>query len=378
MFILLNIFWLLVISYAVFVLILWLFWNRIQVYTMAQPADLSTRVTVVIPVRNEENNILALLGDLTMQDYPKNLFEVMVVDDASEDNTVQLTESFIENADINIKLIRMGNKTSSSPKKAAIEAAIAKSEGDFIITTDGDCRVDRGWISCYISMYEQTNAKLISGPVTFTAEQQFTDYLQTVEFSSLIGTGAACIQAGSPTMCNGANLGYRKEAFLTVNGFEGVRHIASGDDEFLMQKIRQKFPDGIRFLKHHQAIVKTHAHQTWKGFFNQRKRWASKWQHYDSIIPRLMAVYVFLSNAVLPVSFLATLAGFIHPNITLALWLLKCLPEWLFISTVLRFLGKENSILFIPLVQIVYPLYIFLFGLSGSSKGYLWKDRELQ
>lgn len=378
MFVILSVFWLLIISYVIFVLVMWILWNRIPSYQTAKNSQFKTRVSIIVPVRNEEKNIEALLDDLNKQDYPPHLFEVIVVDDASDDHTVQKVMAFNEHAKISISLIKMGDKASGSPKKAAIEAAIQQSNGEFLITTDGDCRLSAGWITTYITMYEQTGARLISGPVTFIQEDTFTDHLQTTEFSSLIGTGAACIQAGYPTMCNGANLGYTKSTFLEVGGYDGVREIASGDDEFLLHKIKKHFPDSIKFLKNQEAVVSTQPHKTWTGFFNQRKRWASKWQYYTSATPKIMAAYIFLCNAVLPISLVLGFTGHIYMGAVLFLWLLKCLPEWLLISTVLRFLGKSRSIVYIPIVQLMYPFYILIFGLSGSSKNYVWKGRTLK
>lgn len=377
MFFIISICWILIISYGVFLLLLWYLWNRIpKKDTLAAIGN--TTVSVIIPVRNEEANIEALLLDLGHQNYPKNLYEVIIVDDRSEDDTALKVQSFSKSAEFQLKLIQMPLGSSTSPKKAAIETAIQQAKGDFIMATDGDCRVSPGWISTFVSSYEQTNACLISGPVTFNSEEKITDHLQTVEFSSLIGTGASCIQAGYPTMCNGANLGYSKKAFIEVGGYEGVREIASGDDEFLMHKISQRYPKGIRFIKNAEAIVKTQAHQTWKGFFNQRKRWASKWQYYSTATPKILAAYIFFSNAVLPVSLILTATGNLYFSVAISLWLLKCLPEWLFISTILRFLGKSKSIVYIPLVQLLYPFYILLFGITGASKQYEWKGRHLQ
>src|SRR5690606_7520040 len=90
-----------------------------------------------------------------------------------------------------------------------------------ILTTDGDCRVGCDWLKAHAEIFAMQRPKLVSGPVTFYEGKTWFEQLQTIEFSSLVGTGAASIQAGKPNMCNGANLAFTKAAFQEVKGYEG-------------------------------------------------------------------------------------------------------------------------------------------------------------
>ena len=369
--------WILVTSYAIFTIGLTYLWLRIPV-PGSKPANTPAMfISVIIPVRNEETNILNLLSDLNIQSFPPGQFEVLVMDDGSTDETASLVKQFALKHEISISLINLPDIKTSSPKKRAIETAIAVAKGNLITTTDGDCRVGTDWLQAIADCYARTNAKLISGPVTFLDEHSLTDYLQTVEFASLIGSGASAISAGFPSLCNGANLTYEKNVFNEVKGFDGVRHIASGDDEFLMHKIAAKYPDGVQFLKNPAAIVKTGAHQQWSLFFRQRKRWASKWKHYRSKTPLVLALYVFLCNFSLLLSCALFLCGTINAPQLGIFWLLKCAPEWLFLSLILRFLDKSKSAFFIPVTQIIYPFYVCFFGLAVQKPAYEWKGRKL-
>ena len=302
----------------------------------------------------------------------------MVVDDSSTDGTRELIKELAKTLSTEIRLIELTDAPTASPKKRAIETAIALATGELIITTDGDCRVGPKWIESFANYYLVTGAKLISGPVTFTEEKSLTDQLQTVEFASLIGSGAAAISAGHPSLCNGANLAYQKKAFYEVSGFEGVRHIASGDDEFLLHKIAAAYPADIHFLKNRESIVFTQSHQQWSLFFRQRKRWASKWKHYQSKTPLVLALYIFASNLSLILSGAFYLLRIISIYEVAFLWMLKCVPEWLFLGVVLKFLGKSKSIAFIPVTQIIYPFYVCLFGLAAQQPTYEWKGRKLE
>ncbi|TDE15334.1 glycosyltransferase [Dyadobacter psychrotolerans] len=368
--------WLLLISYAVFTLVLQFLWKRLPAkFPNNVSADF---ISVIIPVRNEAENILQLLSDLNSQTFPSAQFEVLVMDDGSTDLTASIVQSCSVEFDIFIRLISIPDTPTTSPKKRAIETAIAQAKGNLILTTDGDCRVGTGWLAAFAACHSSSNAKLISGPVTFVEEEMVTDHLQTVEFSSLIGSGASAIAAGYPSLCNGANLAYEKSVFYEVNGYDGVRHIASGDDEFLMHKIAARYPDRIHFLKDPEAIVRTKPHKQWELFFRQRKRWASKWKHYQSKTPLILALYIFLCNF----SFIATIILFLTNQIGAynlgALIALKCLPEWLFLGSVLSFLGKRRSIFYIPLTQTFYPFYVCFFGLAAQKPQYEWKGRKLK
>ena len=369
--------------YALFTLTLWITWLRIPTVRVDTATGRSPRITVVIPVRNEADNIGHLLHDLSGQTYPH--FEVIVADDSSTDATLSIIQRYAQHASYALRPLSLSNEQTASPKKRAITQSIALATGDLILTTDGDCRVGPDWLASFAHFYEQTGAKLMSGPVTFLDADDgdrahlyhLTDTLQTVEFSSLIGTGACTMTLGYPTMCNGANLCYEKEVFTEVGGFVGVDHLASGDDEFLMHKIAARYPSGIRFLKGSGAIVRTQPHRSWGAFYNQRKRWASKWRAYQSWLPSLLAVFVFLSNAAPVVALVGWLLGSLDGAAALICIGLKLGPEFLFLRQVLLFLQKKSSVVAIPLTQLLYPFYVLFFGLAAQQKGYSWKGRKL-
>jgi glycosyltransferase involved in cell wall biosynthesis len=368
--------WLCIASYALFTFLLNFFWNKLPDH-FAKNINSDLHISVVIPVRNEVDNIEALLSDLENQTLSKEQFEVLIVDDSSTDGTVELAQHLCRKLHSNIRLIQLTDIPNASPKKRAIENALSVAQGSLIITTDGDCRVGPKWLDSFKDCYLATGAKLISGPVTFTLEKSLTDHLQTIEFASLIGSGASAISAGYPSLCNGANLAYEKSVFYDVGGFDGVRHVASGDDEFLMHKVAAAYPEGIQFLKNPESIVYTKPHQKWSMFFRQRKRWASKWKHYQSTTPLILALYIFTCNFSLILAFAFYAFGVISISEFGFIWLVKCAPEWLFLGNIMRFLGKRRSLAFIPVTQIIYPFYVCFFGLAVQKPAYEWKGRKL-
>lgn len=360
-------------------------WLSNKPYRLQANQDNLLRISVIIPVRNEAGNIISLLKDLEKQQYPKDKFEVIVADDDSTDNTIALLQQFQKLTSLQLLINSLPPKeNNTSPKKRAIQSSIQLANGELIVTTDGDCRVNERWLMTIADFQATTGAFLISSPVTFTNEtptwiQRLWINIQTIEFSSLIGTGACAMLAKKPNMCNGANLAYLKTVFEEVGGFAGNENLASGDDEFLMHKIAGLYPDKVRFLKNCSAIVETQAHTSIKSFYYQRKRWASKWKHYSSYTTTALAVFIFLANFAV---ILAPLLYFFYEmnKVQLCLiLLLKLSAELLFLSLVLSFLNKKRLIWLIPLVQLIYPCYVTFFGFIAQGKNeYIWKGRKLQ
>ncbi|WP_375445246.1 glycosyltransferase [uncultured Fibrella sp.] len=370
--------WLLAAAYALLTIALWRAWNGLPekresaLHLLEKPT-----ITVIIPVRNEAANLPFLLADLTAQTYPH--FSVIVADDASTDTTAELARGYVPVAPYPLTVFTLADdSTVASPKKRAIAQSITQATGTLIVTTDGDCRVGPNWLDALARFYQQTGANLISGPVTFTTERTVFGSLQTVEFASLIGAGAATLAMGKPTMCNGANLCYEKAAFEAVDGFAGVDHVASGDDELLMHKMAARFPKGVHFLKNRDALVETAAHQSLGTFYQQRKRWAGKWRAYSSVFPTLLAVFIFLSNLTPIVALGYWLAGGLSGSATLGIVLLKLTPEFVYLRSVLVFLRKQSAVGWIPLTQLIYPVYVLFFGLAAQQPGIVWKGRKLK
>ncbi|AMM53013.1 hypothetical protein TH61_16440 [Rufibacter sp. DG15C] len=332
--------------------------------------------SVIIPVKDESANILNLLQDLERQMYPKSSFEVLVIDDHSSDKTPDLVEEFQRSSSLNLRLLFLASFPENRLKKGAITLGISLAKDDWIACTDGDCRVKENWLESTNQCRYEQNAKLVSGPVTLSTDASWFQKLQALEFAALIGVGGACIGLQKPTMCNGANIAYEKAVFLAVNGFEGNADIPSGDDEFLMHKVHQKYPGQVAFLKDRQAIVSTNALASFSGFIEQRKRWASKWKHYTSLMPQALALLVLGVNVALWLAIGLALSGIISWTSLAAMVLLKLLPDALLLIQVLGFFQKRKLILLIGLLQIMYVPYVLVTAILGWRGTYAWKDRQ--
>ena len=360
------------ILYSFLIIYFWQSWNSIPDFIPSQNL-LNTKISVIIPARNEEANIPLLLNALQVQTYPKELLEIIVIDDHSEDKTNEIVRKYKD-----VKLLQLQDDVINSYKKKAIEAGIAAATGELIVTTDADCIPSAEWIKIIAAFKEEKHAIFIAAPVVINCNSSIVQMFQALDFMVLQGITGAAVYKKKLTMCNGANLAYEKKAFYEVNGFTGVDHIASGDDMLLMHKIWKKYPDQIYYLKSKEAIVSTQSVSGWKEFFNQRIRWASKTTSYDDkrILPVLILVYLF------NLSFFALLiAGFwdYHYLIyLLILWLLKTLIEFPFFKSLTIFFNKQWAIKWFFFFQPLHILYTVVSGLFGQFGKYEWKGRRVR
>ncbi len=367
--------------------ILWLYWHWLKIPSF-QPEPVSSHelpyITIVVPVRNEADNIIALLQGIAKQrvyggsPYPFSKLEVIIVDDDSEDDTKKLVMAYRKEANFSIDVIslRLPPGFTGSHKKMAITQAIALARGEIVVTTDGDCRVGSYWLASLSQFFQERKPLLVSGPVSFDEEKNLFEHFQTIEFASLIGTGAASMQAGRPNMCNGANLAFRKDTFFAVNGYEGSVHVPSGDDEFLMQKIYQKYPQQVFFLKTPLAVVYTNAKASVKEFYHQRRRWAGKWKLHKNKSVMAIAVFVFIYHLASLFTLLLIIVKGYFWFLFLLLWLLKAAIEFFFLRDVLLFMGKKMPFQNFLMLEFIYSAYVVFFGICANFGGYTWKDRQ--
>ncbi|MEJ2593657.1 MAG: glycosyltransferase [bacterium] len=248
-------------------------WFRIDNYVL-DVLHPGIEVSVIIAVRNEERNIIPLLESLHKQSYARHLIEVIIVDDHSEDNTRQLIGQFR-------KQNRLDNIILSKPKgigkKAAITHGVKLATGQLILTTDGDCVLPPDWLKLMVSYYLDHKPGLIIGPVIYHKEKGWLQKLFSLDFLSLVASGAGSIGAKLPLMGNGANMAFPRKAFLEIESSMQGKGFASGDDVFLIHQMTKQFGSGaIHFIKHTGVIVRTMPPRFPGEFLSQRLRWASK------------------------------------------------------------------------------------------------------
>lgn len=340
-----------------------------------------TSFSVIIPARNEEQVIAECVLSILNNQYPSELFEVIVIDDHSTDNTPVIIEQLMSNHS-NLKLVKLADalqgKQLNSYKKKAIETAIGYAAKEWIVTTDADCYVTHNWLKSYDAYIQKEKPVFLAAPVMFKNTGSFVSIFQCLDFISLQGITAASVSAGFHSMCNGANLAYKKESFFEVDGFKGIDNIASGDDMLLMHKMNKKYPKRIGYLFSRDAIVLTEPMHDWKSFFNQRIRWASKAEAYDDVRIKGVLLFVFMLNLLL---LLLPVLAFWRIEILwywLALVILKTFSEFTFMYFVSVFFNLQKLLKWFPFMQPVHIFYTVIAGFLGKFGTYQWKGRTVK
>ena len=343
-------------------------------------------ISIIIAARNEENNIGNCIQSLINQTYPQNKFEIIVTNDHSTDNTVPIINSFQKE---NIRVINLidftETKILNSYKKKSIETALQFAKGALIVTTDADCTAPSKWLETLASFYIKKRPVFIALPVLFNSplpEDSFFKRLfknfQSLDFMTLQGITGASVYNKFHSMCNGANLAYKKEVFYEVGGFEGIDNIASGDDMLLMHKIQKVHPDKIMFLKSPDVIVLTQPADTLKDFMNQRIRWASKADKYTDKKITGVLLLVYLLNAwifILAISSFFFIKAFYLFLFSVAI---KTIVELIFLYPVAKFFNKRKLLWWFVPAQPLHILYTLLAGWLGMFGSYHWKGRKVK
>jgi cellulose synthase/poly-beta-1,6-N-acetylglucosamine synthase-like glycosyltransferase len=358
--------------YMLFMLALNIAWRVIMTRKTAGRLATNRQISVIVPVRNEQKNIQKLLNQLAAQDYPKERYEIIVVDDHSSDQTASMALALMEAGFDNMSLVHL--EGSKRGKKAALTQGINKANGEIIITTDGDCQVGEKWLKSIDHSFDE-EVKMVFGPVAMRAET-FFEKLQMIDFAALIGVGAATWQLGMEGMCNGANLAFRKDVFWACNGYQGTEQYPSGDDEFLLRKIHLKYPDGIRFLKNYDAVVYTEAQPGLDALINQRKRWAGKWKVHKDFSTRLIAMFVFFYYALFLATTIWSIAMAEHFDVILVVWCVKWLLDVVLVQGVLRLSNQQIPVMASMVLSLAYPFYAIGIGISTINYTFEWKGRQ--
>ena len=346
------------------------------------PSGVNTKVSdefvsVLIPFRNESENILHSLQSIENQDYPKDKFEVIYINDSSTDDSLTKLEDTAKSS--NIKIISVSKDFMlNAHKKRAVRFGIENCKGEIIVTTDADCTHKENWLKTLLSCYDKETG-FISGPIEFSKRDKFFDKIQWIEFIGLILSGAGLIGINKPAICNAANASYRKEAYKSVGGFDDNMNLSSGDDEILMQKIWKKGKYRIKFCADPNAVATSLPSKSLLDFYHQRKRWASKGLFYTNnlLILKLVLIFLFYFSLLIQL-----LIGLFFSSIFLTTFLISFLLKMVFEYVVLKkgtlFLFDESLLKPFLLAEILHVPYIIFFGIAGVFGKFKWKERTVK
>jgi len=367
-FVLLNIF------YFIYIVLHLISWAAIPISVLEDNHNAITKISVIIPARNEEATIANCLNAIATQTYPSHLLEIIAVDDHSADKTKETAEKALSQIKISSRVI--SNKEHEQGKKSAIMEAIRNSSGELLVITDADCQSGTEWLSTIESEYQKSRAYMLCGPVQIIGESNFLSLFQSLELCGLSLLSGAGIHAGFPLLCNGSNMAYTRKVFDDADGFQGINANPSGDDILLMFKIHKKYPGKIHYIKSKCAIVVTSAQPSLKDFLSQRIRWASKGLSSKNGFNSFVSMLVFGVNFLSLMAILFVIAyEKLAPLLIIGIGF-KIAADFLLLLFGTAFFGKKKLLVIFPFAEIFTMLYITWVGIVANFASYTWKGRQ--
>jgi cellulose synthase/poly-beta-1,6-N-acetylglucosamine synthase-like glycosyltransferase len=328
-------------------------------------------ISIVIAARNESAHIDLCLRSVLGQSYPANQYEVIVVDDQSEDNTylkIQQDE----------RVLALQTKASGG-KKDALALGIEAARGELIAITDADCLVPESWLNSIAQAFD-SDVQLITGPVLYHPEDSAFTRFQALDVLSLACITAAGIESGRHHLANGANMAFRIDAYNAVSGYATGGNFASGDDLFLAQAISAVYPGSIRYLWGQQSSVSTSACKSLHSFIEQRVRWASK----NSGLPEKSVFWIWTGICIVFVLNLVTLiSALFHSAISafigLIVFILIFHAEYWLLRRVATYYQQQSNLRGYLLSAIMHYCYVVLMGLIVPFRRHFqWKGRAMR
>lgn len=347
-------------------------WGRINEFEKGSMNPFPVFISVIIVARNEEDNIIKTLIPISNQTLDSDSFEVIIIDDFSSDKTSDYIKVFC-GQQANFQYFAFKKHQG---KKFAIDFGIKQAKGDLIVTTDADCESQTEWLQTIKDYYLSSGAKMIIAPVLIKSTNWF-EHMQAIDFLSLMATGAAASGIKKPIMNNGANLAFAKEAYLSLND-PANQKISSGDDIFLLLKLKKKYADKILFLKSKKAIVYTKPKKSFAGFISQRKRWASKSRHYRDFDIIFTAIIVLFVNLFLLAAFMLAILSIKFLLVFLIVFILKSILDIIFLFKTSGFFEQKFLLRYFFPVQLANLFLVPFLAFSGLFTKKKWKGRFIK
>lgn len=332
--------------------------------------------SICIAYRNEAKNLPVLLKSIQQLNYPADLFEVILVNDQSSDDSEEIVANF-KASQKNIAIKMLYNTKTKNPKKQALKLAVSTAKHSYILTTDADCSLPSNWLQYYNTAFCTQDSKLIAGPVSYPKANSFFEHFQYLDFLSLQAATLGGFGNKHPFLSNAANLGYAKNTVENLYSYSDNEKIVSGDDIFLLEKMRQK-QQVISYLFSSAAAVKTIPPQNWKALFSQRVRWAAKTSAYQFWLPKAIGVLIFLTNLFWIVVLLGAIFQFAPSSAFLVLFFVKLNVDFIVLYTLSKFYKEENLMRKFIGVAALHPIFNTAVAIKALFGGFTWKERKFK
>ena len=329
-------------------------------------------ISVIIAAHNEEKNIPTLLKNLKIQTYNKKLYEIIIIDDRSNDKTSQIIK---DNLNENIKLIKIDvTPIGWSNKKWALNEGIKLSKGQIIVQTDADCVPNKKWLETTIKAFSEENTGFVCGPSPLYSNNKIERIIQ-LENNAQDAFSAAGMMNGLTLSCTGRNMAFLKNIFIEIGGYDGIEHLKSGDDDLLLHKIKKNTNYKLKFLLNENASVYSYAPSSVNDFINQRLRFASKGLFYYSwkadFSLRLVLPLLYLTNFFISICIIKFAAS--SYQLWLLPWLIISIADFYFTYNYYTKLKQQWNLFDCIMLSFIHPFYVVIFGGLGPLLNVKWK-----
>lgn len=324
-------------------------------------------VSVIVPMRNEAGYIRNCLNYLIDQDYPEDRFEIIPVNDASDDETEEILNNISEN-NMQVRPVHISSHfRNNKGKNNAIDKGIAVSQGEFIITTDADVWMGTRWLRRVVRAFDNHTGLIIGLTLDEFSGKPVHAY-QALDSGCIAVIAAALSVMKFPITCQGANMAFRRSAYNEVRDRVLWLSDNSGNHEWQMQEIDISTDWSIKPLANPESFVYTHPPNTWKALLNQRIRWASTGTDYTKLSVRCYLTLIYISL----LSFILGL-WFLTPGYLALMWGVKLFIDIPVAFLVARVMHQPKLILAFPLVYILQPFIVVITTFLGTLRLYRWK-----
>jgi cellulose synthase/poly-beta-1,6-N-acetylglucosamine synthase-like glycosyltransferase len=344
------------------------FRKKYSVATTPQPS-----VSIIVSMHNEEKNVSGCLDNLLMQEYPKDKFEVIIVNDRSSDKTGEIVDTYCQKSSILRKIVISKIQDDFAPKKYAIDQALKAAKGDIILLTDADGRPSPLWVKQIISYFTEDVGLVIGyAPYGFESSHiSIWNRLLSLEYLSHAAVAAASCGLGYPVTCVGTNMAYRKSLYNQLGGFGIYKSLHTGDDDLFLQRVREETDWKVVYASKSKSHVYNAPPDRWQKFFQQRIRYASKGFRYPAQVTLILILFYILNLFLL----VSPLSLIICPNFFvpfLAAFFLKAISDLKFLKSASNYLEDKRFLALFPIAFILHIPYVVFFGLLAQIMTFNW------
>ena len=333
-------------------------------------------LSIVVSARNEEENIAHFFSELEKQAYSKELFELLIIDDASEDLTYSLIQDYVKKSTLQISVLQ---NTSHLGKKKSIAQCIAQAKGSIIITTDADVVYRSAlWLQTIAFTFEMKAPAMLIMPIDFETSTGLVSAFQLTENLALTAITAGFVGIQKPFLCNGANLAFQKSAYEQVNGYQTHQHISSGEDVFLLESIKKAYGSQAIFYGLSRFLIcKTKTEKTWTNLLQQRLRWAYKAKYNTNWLNSAIAILMLLANGLPWAVLVAFFTQAISIPYLVTFMFAKFIFDFLLLFLAADFLGKKLYMRWFFPFQWLYGIYALTVGVGAMFIKPRWKNKPI-